>query len=303
MKTRALLLALMVMAAAPAVAQEWIRITKPLPEVSDFLRPGQEFPVRQSAGSGESRILTIEFRGKVLSVNASDVDLLLADDVAELSTLKGEVDLLIKKRAGIMDEITELIAKRRELEAQIKEKEAVLEGLGVQAEQRGSPATWVSKARPEEMQQFALMGRLRQEAIKDLLNRRTKMTADKFGRLGSAERELISSYGPLWRAYSGLARASAQEQIGQFVEEVDPQAQMAAALLAFLRGKDGRAAGILSAEPAKQDADELQLTVSDAWISLPVEARDRVLSLVRLVWILTGDNRSVTVIDDGGAGK
>jgi len=75
-----------IVALCPSIglAAEWIKITKPLPDVSVTLKVGDEFRVRSSLGTGDDKMYTIDIGGRVAAVRASDVELVGPERMAVL---------------------------------------------------------------------------------------------------------------------------------------------------------------------------------------------------------------------------
>jgi hypothetical protein len=83
-----------------ARAAEWVRIAKPIPQVTEAVKVGDEFQVRSVLGSGDQKVYTIDIGGRVVAVNAADVELVDAAKVAlleEVRELRQEVARLRKE--------------------------------------------------------------------------------------------------------------------------------------------------------------------------------------------------------------
>jgi hypothetical protein len=138
-----------IVALCPSIglAAEWIKITKPLPDVSVTLKVGDEFRVRSSLGTGDDKMYTIDIGGRVAAVRASDVELVGPERMAVLEKdwqtnrqakpPKSERPSLDPKTQALIDklkgEILELRRQQADMEKQLSKtrptKREVVPGL------------------------------------------------------------------------------------------------------------------------------------------------------------------------------
>jgi len=116
---------LLAVMAAQAMAAEWVKIVKPLPDVSTTIKVGDEYRVRSTFGDGADKVYTIEVGGEVLTVKASDVQVL---DPA--LTAAREVKILEAELNAVKAQVAQLRAENAQLKANIARLEAAQAAVG-----------------------------------------------------------------------------------------------------------------------------------------------------------------------------
>lgn len=104
-----------------ALAAEWVKIVKPLPDVSTNIKLGDEFQVRNTMGSGDDKVMTIDIGGKVVAVKATDVEVV---DTAKATLLEENLDLK-KELVSMSKELEDARTQIKQLSEELEEAKKV----------------------------------------------------------------------------------------------------------------------------------------------------------------------------------
>lgn len=116
-RIQSLVVAIVIGAFLPSVglAAEWVKIVKPLPDASTYIKVGDELRIRNTMGSGDDKVYTVDVGGTPVAVKAKDVQVVdearaalleenvnLKQEVARLSKELADTKMRMKILAGMV---------------------------------------------------------------------------------------------------------------------------------------------------------------------------------------------------------